>query len=44
MKPAVWMVRGKDTTLRVVPPFLQERERAVCFGYNVFQTVRADRK
>ena len=44
MKPAVWMERGEHTPLRVVPPFLQEREGTVCFGYDVFQTVRTDRE
>ena len=44
MKPAVRMIRGKNASLCVIPPFLKEWEGMIGCGIDIVQAARASRK
>ena len=44
MKPAVGMIGGKDASLSVIPPFLEQWEGMICGRIDEFKAMRASRK
>ena len=44
MKPAVGMIGGKDASLCVIPPFLEQWEGMICGRIDGFKAMRASRK
>ena len=44
MKPAMGMIGGKDASLCVIPPFLEQWEGMICGRIDGFKAMRASRK